>query len=319
MPMFDMPLSELRDYMGQSPRPADFDSYWQAALGEMHACDPKVELRPAKFSAPGVECFHLFFTGTGGARVHAKYLRPKGAKSCPVVLAFHGYSGDCGDWSDKLSYLSAGFAVAALDCRGQAGLSEDVGGVIGNTFKGHIIRGLDEKSPHKLLFRDIFLDTALLAEVVAAFPEIDETRMVARGGSQGGALTLVCAALSPRIRRASSMYPFLCDYRRVWDLDLTTRPYEELTEYFRKFDPRHEREEEIFTRLGYIDVQNLAPRISAEVLFAVGLVDQVCPPSTQFAAYNKMTCKKQLVIYPDFGHEGLPEFSDMEFAFLMKV
>ena len=76
--------------------------------------------------------------------------------------------------------------------------------------------------------------------------------------------------------------------------------------YFRHFDPLHEREDEIFTKLGYIDLQYLAPRIRGDVLMFVGLMDTICPPSTQFAAYNKMTANKQLAIYPDFGHEHLP-------------
>ena len=59
--------------------------------------------------------------------------------------------------------------------------------------------------------------------------------------------------------------------------------------YFRKFDPLHEREAAIFEKLGYIDVQYLCPRIRSEVFMGVGLMDTICPPSTQFAAYNKIT------------------------------
>jgi cephalosporin-C deacetylase len=69
--------------------------------------------------------------------------------------------------------------------------------------------------------------------------------------------------------------------------------------------------------LGYIDLQHLANRIKAEVLMFTGLMDDICPPSTQFAAYNKMTCKKNMVLYPDFGHEGLPGAGDKTFEFLM--
>ena len=49
---------------------------------------------------------------------------------------------------------------------------------------------------------------------------------------------------------------------------------------------------------------------------AVGLMDEICPPSTQFAAYNRMTCAKSLVIYPDFAHENLPGVDDMIYEFL---
>jgi len=316
MPLIDKPLAELRTYTGRNPRPADFDSFWDTSLAEMKALDARVELTPARFTAPGVDCFDLFFTGVGGARVHAKYLRPKSApKPHPAVVIFHGYSGNSGDWFDKLAWTALGYSVLALDCRGQGGFSQDCGGVTGTTLNGHIIRGLDD-TPQQLLFRQIFLDTAQLAGLAMQLPEVDPQRVGATGGSQGGGLTLACAALEPRLKRAAPVFPFLCDYQRVWEMDLATNAYTELRTYFRQFDPRHEREQEIFTKLGYIDCQHLAPRIRAEVLMVTGLMDQICPPSTQFAAYNKITAKKDMVIYPDYGHEGLPGANDTISAFM---
>jgi cephalosporin-C deacetylase len=146
---------------------------------------------------------------------------------------------------------------------------------------------------------------------------VDAARVGATGGSQGGGLTLACAALEPRIRRAAPVFPFLSDYRRVWDIDQDVDAYAELREWFRRFDPRHEREDEVFTKLGYIDIQHLGPRIRAEVLMGVGLMDTICPPSTQFAAYNKITSPKSLQVYPDFGHEHLPGLNDAIFEFML--
>jgi cephalosporin-C deacetylase len=324
MPLIDLPLAELHTYAGRNPRPADHDAYWAEALRDLAATDPRPEFRPSTAIAPPhVECFDLWFTGVGGARIYAKYLRPKStpgapAKKLPAVLQFHGYSGHSGDWVGKpLAYAGAGFCVAAMDCRGQGGRSEDTGGVQGNTLRGHIIRGLDDPDAKKLLFRQIFLDTAQLARVVLALPEVDPTRVGAMGASQGGALTLACAALEPRIRRIAPIFPFLCDYQRVWEMDQAKVAYEELSLYFRAFDPRHEREAAIFEKLGYIDVQFLAPRIRAETLLFCGLMDPICPPSTQFAAYNKITAKKDLVIYPDFSHEALPGEPERTFNFML--
>ncbi|SDC67819.1 cephalosporin-C deacetylase [Paenibacillus sp. UNCCL117] len=320
MPVVDMSLEKLKSYQGSTPRPADFDAYWEKALEEMKAVDPQVELVPAEFQVPFAECFHLYFTGVKGARVHAKYVRPKQAQAPhPAVLQFHGYSGSSGDWTDKLAYAALGFSIASLDVRGQGGRSEDAGGVAGNTHHGHIIRGLNSADPHELLFRHIFLDTAQLARIVMGFPEVDENRVGATGWSQGGALAIACAALEPRIRRTAPVYPFLSDYKRVWDMDLCKDAYAELKTFFRHFDPQHQREEELFTRLGYIDIQNLAPRIEAEVLIGVGLVDTICPPSTQFAAINKMKAPVQLEIYPDFAHEGLPGMHDKIIRFLSEL
>lgn len=316
--MLDMSLEKLKTYKGITPKPADFEKFWNKALRNMHAIDPQVEMVPAKFQVPLAECFDLYFTGVGGARIHAKYLRPKNnPKPHAAICQFHGYSGNCGDWNDKLNYVAAGFSIASMDCRGQGGQSEDVGGVRGNTLQGHIIRGLDDETPDKLLFHQIFLDTAQLANIVMKMPEVDPERVGAMGGSQGGALTIACAALEPQIKLAAPVFPFLCDYKRVWQMDLAKDAYWDLRQYFRLFDPRHEREDEIFTRLGYIDLQHLAPRIKAKVLMFTGLMDNICPPSTQFAAFNKIKSKKEVVIYPDFGHEGLPGSGDRTFQFML--
>lgn len=322
MPLIDLPLAQLREYRGRNPRPADHDDYWAAALRELAATDPRPELRPAGvLHSRHVECFELWFTGVGGARIFAKYLRPKSAAGTkhPAVLHFHGYSGHSGDWLDKFGWPAEGFCYAAMDCRGQGGRSEDNAVVKGPTLRGHIVRGLEDPDPAKLLFRQVFLDAAQLARVLMSFPEVDANRVGCFGASQGGALALACAALEPRIRRTAPVYPFLCDYQRTWEMDQAREAYEELRLFFRAFDPRHEREPAIFTKLGYIDVQYLAPRIQAEVLMFTGLMDTICLPSTQFAAYNKITAKKDVVIYPDFGHETLPGQIDRTFNFLREM
>jgi cephalosporin-C deacetylase len=315
MPVFEMPHDELVAYKGRNPKPSDFDEYWDRALKELEATPAQVELRPHPNPARYAECFDLWFTGVGGARIHSQYLRPHSEGPHPALLRFHGYSNHAWDWFDKLAWVAQGFAVAALDVRGQGGQSEDSGGVAGTTLRGHIIRGLGD-NPDQLFFRQVFLDTVRLAQVVMAFGEVDETRVCATGASQGGGLTLACAALEQRIWRAAPVYPFLSDYKRVWEMDLAKDAYEELTNYVTRFDPTHENEEETFRRLGYIDVQHLADRIKARVQMTTGLMDMICPPSTQFAAYNKIKSEKEMVIYPDFGHDDLPGHNDRLFAFM---
>ena len=74
--------------------------------------------------------------------------------------------------------------------------------------------------------------------------------------------------------------------------------------------------DEIYEKLGYIDIQNLAKRMKAELLMFTGLMDTTCPPSTQFAMYNKVTSKKSYITYPEFGHELPSSGYDVVFEFL---
>lgn len=318
MPLIDKPLKELQVYQGINERPEDFDAYWSRAIQEMEALGTGCELVPAAFQVPGVDCFDLYFTGVGGARIYARLVRPSHVKGkLPAVVQFHGYAGNRGSFAQLLRWAAAGFLAVAMDCRGQGGLSEDNGQVLGNTLHGHIIRGLDDPDPDKLYYRNVYLDTAQLARIVMAMPEVDATRVGACGGSQGGGLTLACAGLTPKLNRAASHMPFLSDYRRVWEMDLAKDAYVELQHHFRWFDPQHQREKEIFTKLGYIDVQFLAPRIQAELRMYTGLMDTICPPSTQFAAYNKVRSKKSMAIYPDFAHETYPDMDDNLMQFML--
>lgn len=316
MPIVDMPLEKLKVYEGRNPRPADFDEFWDASLAELDSIDPDPEFVKHDLPCAISEAYELRFTSTKGARIYAKFLKPKNINGkAPALLRFHGLSGSSPDWSDMINWVAQGFVVAAMDTRGQGGYSEDVGGVPGTTHTTQFVRGIDGE-PSDLHCRDLFLDTAQLARVVMALDYVDETRVAAHGGSQGGALSLACAALVPSLKLCVPTYPYLCDYKRVWEMDLDKGAYEGMRYYLRSFDPTHEHIDEFFTKLGYIDLQFLAPRIRAKVYMSTGLVDTTCPPSTQFAAYNKITSEKQVEIYPDFGHEGLKGASDRVFKFI---
>jgi cephalosporin-C deacetylase len=246
----------------------------------------------------------------GGARIHCQLVKPKNkVNKGPALIWFHGYHVSSGDWIDKLGYAAGGFIVLAMDCRGQGGLSEDNLSIKGTTLKGHIIRGIEE-NPEKLYYRNVYLDTVQAARILFSMEDVDSDRVGVYGASQGGALAIVCSALERRIRKTVAIYPFLADYKRAWDLDISNSAYEEIYYYFKFIDPNHECEQELFTKLGYIDIQHLAERIQADVLWAVGMEDQICPPSTQFAVYNKIKSSKNMLIYYEYGHEYIRTLGD---------
>lgn len=310
-------IEELLAYNGISPCPADLDAYWDRALAELDAVDPRPEMVPADITTPFASCFHLYFTGVNGARIHAKLLRPHRPDGAALVI-FHGYRSNSGLWLDKLGYAAVGMTVAAMDSRGQAGFSEDNGVYHGSTQLGHLLRGVED-GPEHLLFRSILLDTVQMCRVVAALDGVDKTRIGAFGGSQGGGLAFACASLYPALARVAVAYPFLSDYKLIWQLGGSGIACAEIREYFRKYDPRHLKEDKLFETLGYIDVHNLTRRVRARTLMGTGLEDATCPPAAQFAAFNQINAPKEYRLYYDYGHEALENYLDDVFVFMTRL
>lgn len=299
------------NYKGSEHRPKDFDTFWESGKKEVDALGLECELVPHEIFSKVADGFDLWFVGVGGARIHAQLIRPKNISGkIPVQFQFHGYHTNAGDWADKIGLAAEGTMVVALDVRGQGGLSDDTSHPHGMTLKGHIVRGIED-GPEGLFFRSVFLDIYQLVKIVSNFSNCDTDKLSVYGASQGGALALVCAALCPEIGDVYCLYPFLSDYREAFRLNVAESAYEELAYWFRFKDPAHVHEKEFFETLDYIDLQYLAPFVKANVFWGMGLADTVCPPKTQFAVYNNLQCAKEMVAYPEYGHEYIPGYGDL--------
>ncbi len=310
-------IQQYQNYLGSGIKPADFDEFWDNQLEKLEQLPLDYELEKVEIPSRVADFYNLYFIGVEGARVRCQYVRSKQVNGkIPGMLMFHGYHGDSGDFSDKVGWAAEGFSILAMDCRGQGGLSEDTSRVKGTTMKGLIIRGVEE-GPESLYFRSVFLDTVQAARILMSMDEVNEEKIYIQGASQGGALSLICAALEPRVKKVVAQYPFLSDYRKAFEFDITSSAYEELHYWFRFRDPMHEREDEFFNTLEYIDLLHFAPRIKAEVKWAIALEDGVCYPAQQFAVYNQITSPKEMIFFPEYGHEYLPKLGDRVKGFLI--
>jgi len=134
-------------------------------------------------------------------------------------------------------------------------------------------------------------------------PEVDTTRVAVEGASQGGALTFATAALNnTRIKVCVPQVPFLSDFEHYFRV--ASWPGNEFINYVEK--EKKMTWEQVYNTLSYIDIKNLAGWIKAPMLMGAGLVDDVCPPHINFAAYNQVKSGKHYIVYPLSGH-GLPE------------
>lgn len=183
---------------------------------------------------------------------------------------------------------------------------------------GNLLRGL-RNGVNKCYYKKVYLDALKLLSFIFKMDNIDINRVATLGYSQGGALALVSSALDKRVNKVFSVYPYLSDFKRVWDMDLGGFAYQELKDYFKWYDPQHIYEKEMFEKLSYIDVKNFASYIQSDVTMVTGLIDTICPASTQFAIYNNIKSKKHHLIYPDFGHENINGLEDIIYKWALTL
>jgi cephalosporin-C deacetylase len=314
MPSIDMPLEQLRQYKPPLNHQGDFDAYWDSTVAEALHQPLNAEFNPYDLGARNVDCYVVRFDGYKGGRIAGWYLRPRNGKNFPGVCHYHGYSGRGSRPLDMLPIVSQGMCALSMDCRGQNGQSQDMGVYSEGHFKGWMTRGI--RDPQNYYYRYVFADAVRALEVLAGREEVDESRLGATGISQGGGLTLAAAALTPRkLRIALADVPFLCDYQRAAKIT-PNGPYPEIIDFLKIHPDVHE---QAFKTLSYCDCMNLAPRIRCKTVISNSLCDDICPPSTIFAAYNHISAEKRIELYPYHKHEIPYEHNELKFRLLVET
>lgn len=307
MPSIDMPLEQLREYRPPLTRQDDHAEFWATTLAETRAHDLAPVFDLVEYPIRDVLVHKLSYAGFGGHRIHGWYLLPRGTEEQPVppVVVYHGYSGSAGFVHQLLPWVMLGCAVVAVDTRGQGGETGDPGGYSGGSTMGWMTQGMLE--PLDYFYRRAYSDCVRAIDFVCSRPELDAEHLTVAGGSQGGGLCLAVAGLDQRVRICLPDVPFLCHFDRAARIALNG-PYLEIQRYFQRF-PQHA--ETALRTLSYFDAMNLAADIRPDcrMLWSVALWDDVCPPSTVFAAYHhcpvpEVDGGKEMAIYPYNSHEG---------------
>jgi cephalosporin-C deacetylase len=150
-------------------------------------------------------------------------------------------------------------------------------------------------------YQGFYLDAIRVIDFLTEQPEVDSERIGIQGSSQGGALTLVAAALRPQVKAASVGAPYLTGV--VDAIDLTrTYPYEEINDYLR-LHPQNR--DAMVKTWNYYDCINFADRIQCPIILYIGLQDDVCPPETAYPLMDKIQSpEKKLYAYDGHGHDA---------------
>lgn len=308
MPLFDKPLSELRDYRPERDEQPDFDDFWARTITEARGFPLDAQFTPYDAALSLVDVYDVRFSGWGGHRIAGWLLTPAGAREpLPTVVQYIGYNGGRGLPLERIVLPVAGYATFVMDTRGHmaADTPDPVGGSNAQS-PGMMTRGVLD--PDDYYYRRVYTDAVRAVEAARSHPLVDSERIVVGGGSQGGGISQAVAGLVPGLAGALIDVPFLTGFRRATEI-VDTMPYGEISTFLAR--ARHH-EEQVFRTLSYFDGTNFAPRGTAPALYSVAMMDKTCPPSTVFGSYNHYAGPKEIRVWNYNDHEGGQMFQTQE-------
>lgn len=302
MPFFDLPQAQLETYRSGTAKPADFDSFWSETLAEARSFPLDPVFEKLDIGLPVFDIYDVTFSGFGGHRIKGWYIKPAGREVSRCVVQFVGYGGGRDQPQRHLVWPATGRAVLVVDTRGQGSSwsASDTPDPVGSdpAHPGSMTRGILDKSTY--YYRRVFTDGVRAVEAARSRAEIDPDRIVVGGGSQGGGISIAVAGLDPRVAGVMPDVPFLCDFKRA--IGLAGRdPYGEVVRFL---TVHRSRVDQVFNTLNYFDGIHFAAQTRCPGLYSVALMDDICPPSTVYAAYNAFAGPKEIETYSFNNHEG---------------
>lgn len=266
---------------------ADFDKFWKANKAQLARVQPDYQLMliPEQ-SKLDYEMYHVSMRSLDNELIMGYYAKPKKAGKHPVIVEYMGYGSK--PYFPNQSW--DGFAYFVLSIRGQA-LNEK-----SNHFGTWFTYGIDNKDNY--YYRGAFMDVLRALDFVSSRDEIDGERIVVRGSSQGGALSVAAASLDPRVKALAIGIPFLSDFEDYFKI--APWPKSDVDNYIKQHPEVSWKQ--VYNTLSYFDIKNLASRIRVPLVMGIGVQDNVCPPHINFAAYNRVKSEKSWMAFPTYGH-----------------
>ena len=270
--------------------PADFEAFWKANLEEA-ARFPLTYTKElaSEYCTPKVDCWLVKLMLNAYQCVYAYLFIPKDAKkgSHPVVLCPPGAGiKTIKEPLKRIYYPEAGFIRMEMEIHGlDPRMSTEKFNEISYAFNyrdcGYMENGIDSRDRYYM--RRVYIALVKAIDLLTSLPEWDGKNVVVQGGSQGGGLSIVAAALDKRVTQAIVNHPAMADMAGIGWPHMTERV----------LTPNN------INTLSYYDVVNFARHISgAKVYMTWGYNDITCPPTTSYAVWNVLTCEKESLITP---------------------
>ncbi len=274
--------------------PDDFTAFWTKAIAENAKIpmDLRIEPMPNR-STDKVNVFQVNIQNhKTGMRVYGVLCVPKVPGKYPAVLKVPGagvrpYKGDVKLAEKGVITFEIGIHGIPINLDSMVYANLKAGALLGyNSFN------LDNRDNY--YYKRVYLGCLRANDFLFSLPEFDGSNLMVTGGSQGGALAIVTAALDKRVKALTCYYPALCDLTGYLNGRAGGWPH-----MFNR--PENASKEKVATST-YYDVVNFARLVTVPGFYSFGYNDVTCPPTSFYAAFNSISAPKTFFIAKETGH-----------------
>ena len=276
--------------------PSDFESFWENAKMEAAKCPVKIEKEfVPEYSSDKVDCYLVKLQAYKKNNFVYGYLTiPKKEGKFPVVFAPPGAGIRPMNPLKYIFYAENDVIRFDMEIHGirpnlDADTYREISRAFGEGNNSYLVNGLDDRDSYYM--KKVYLACVRALDYLTTLPEWDGKNLIAQGGSQGGALSLIVTGLDSRITACAANHPALSDMAGYKAGRAGGYPH-----LFTKFDGMDTPEK--LNTMAYYDVVNFAKKIKVPVFMTWGFNDDVCPPTTSYIVYNVLSCKKEALITP---------------------
>lgn len=292
------------------PIPTDFDTYWKQAKADLAKVplEPVIERVPDKDTSSGL-LHKVILPSVGGIKIVCWYYLPRDAfdergrvrSTYPATIIMPGYGAE----EPPIDRTSSGVITLSVNPRHHGPSREFWKAPV-----EHMLWNIDD--PDRFYYQFAFLDCLRAAEFLFARAEVDQSRIAAEGGSQGGLFALALGALEPRIACVVSNVTAFSAFDDGMLLSLRGHQ----VQYARLLQENPTSAPVIRRSLAYIDGANLATRIRCPVQINMGDTDPVCNYVTGLVIYNQLPAgvPREYHVVANCGHAVPPPMRELNWA-----
>jgi cephalosporin-C deacetylase-like acetyl esterase len=282
--------------------PSDFDAFWERTRKELAALpiDARVLLLPER-STSTVRVFHVNLQGLGGSRLYGMLAVPVKPGPHPAILQVPGAG--IRPYNPDIELAEKGVIVFTV---GIHGIPVNMDPSVYRDLEAGALKGyfhFNNDSRDRYYYRRVYAGCVRAIDYIFSLSEFDGRSLGVSGNSQGGALSIVTAALDARVKCLASVHPALCDLTGYLQGRAGGWPHvlwDGNSAWYRK-------EPAVVETLSYYDVVNFAKRVRVPGFYTWGFNDETCPPTSMYAAYNVVRAPKETALFTETGHWAYPE------------